>query len=175
MRMSLTKTCGPSSSLAASSACRTSRGLVKLRTGRSSRASAFSSTKRMDWSSSTIQMGFMPACEWLHPVGGPLAWLEPVHRLRSWQGDQDSEDRASGLALAFDGAVVLLNEGLGQGEPQARSTFPARHQRVEDPISQGLRDTRAVVLNMQDKCQPVQMAVDCHAPGHARAQGDQRI
>ena len=55
MRMSDTSTCGSS----VSSARSTSRGLVKLRTGSSSRASAFSSTKRMDWSSSTIQMGFM--------------------------------------------------------------------------------------------------------------------
>jgi hypothetical protein len=39
---------------------------VKLRTGRFSRAKAFSSTKRMDWSSSTIQMGFMLSCEVKH-------------------------------------------------------------------------------------------------------------
>ena len=55
MRMSLTSTCGSSSA----SAARTSRGLAKLRTGNCSRAKAFSSTKRMDWSSSTIQMGFI--------------------------------------------------------------------------------------------------------------------
>ena len=57
MRMSLTSTCGSSSSSAAS----TSRRWLKLRTANCSRASAFSSTKRMDWSSSTIQMGFMQA------------------------------------------------------------------------------------------------------------------
>ena len=55
IRMSDTSTCGASSSSAAS----TSRALVKLRTTNSSRVSAFSSTKRIDWSSSTIQMGFM--------------------------------------------------------------------------------------------------------------------
>jgi hypothetical protein len=61
MRMSLTRTCGPccSSPPACSSAASTSRALVKLRVGRSSRNSAFSSTKRIDWSSSTIQIGFM--------------------------------------------------------------------------------------------------------------------
>jgi len=57
MRMSLTSTWGASSS----SALSTSRGLAKLRVWKSSRASAFSSTKRMEWSSSTIQIGFMPA------------------------------------------------------------------------------------------------------------------
>ena len=60
MRMSLTRICGPSSAVSPSSAWSTSRALVKLRVGRSSRRSAFSSTKRMDWSSSTIQIGFMP-------------------------------------------------------------------------------------------------------------------
>ena len=59
MRMSLTSTWGPSSSLATSSAASTSRGLVKLRVGKPSLSSAFSRTKRMDWSSSTIQIGFM--------------------------------------------------------------------------------------------------------------------
>ena len=44
IRMPGGSTCGAPSS----SAARTSRGLVKLRTARSSRASAFSSTKRMD-------------------------------------------------------------------------------------------------------------------------------
>ena len=55
MRMSLTSTCGSS----VSSAVSTSRVVAKLRTGSCSRANAFSSTKRMDGSSSTIQMGFM--------------------------------------------------------------------------------------------------------------------
>ena len=59
MRISLTSTCGPSLSPSASSAFITSRGLVKLRVGSPSRSSAFSSTKRMDWSSSTIQIGFI--------------------------------------------------------------------------------------------------------------------
>ncbi len=58
MRMSLTSTCGSSLSSAAS----TSRALAKARTGNCSRASAFSSTKRIDWSSSTTQMGFMRGC-----------------------------------------------------------------------------------------------------------------
>ena len=59
MRISLTSTCGAFSSLAFSSASKTSRELVKLRVGKSSRSRAFSSTKRMDWSSSTIQIGFI--------------------------------------------------------------------------------------------------------------------
>lgn len=58
MRMSLTSAAGPGSP-ASASASSTSRGWVKLRVGRCSRASAFSNTKRMEASSSTIQIGFM--------------------------------------------------------------------------------------------------------------------
>src|SRR4051812_27508582 len=110
MRMSDTSTCGASSSRAAS----TSFGLVKLRTAKSSRASAFSSTKRMDWSSSTIQMGF-------------------IRYLR--QRDHDPEDRLAGHAVAFDHALVLLHERLRQREPQTRSAVASRYQRVEDAIA----------------------------------------
>ena len=59
MRMSLTNTWGISSGVTLPKACSTSRGCVKLRVGKPSRIKAFSSTKRMDWSSSTIQIGFM--------------------------------------------------------------------------------------------------------------------
>jgi len=59
MRMSLTRICGPSASVVSFRALSTSCALVKLRVGRFSRSSAFSSTKRIDWSSSTIQIGFM--------------------------------------------------------------------------------------------------------------------
>ena len=59
MRMSLTKTRGPSRPSSDASAASTSRGLVKLRVVKPSRSSAFSKTKRIDWSSSTIQIGFM--------------------------------------------------------------------------------------------------------------------
>jgi hypothetical protein len=79
MRMSLTSTWGASSS----SACRTSRGLEKVRTANCSRVSAFSSTNRMDWSSSTTQMGFMRMCRALAGA-------------RSGQWNQDLEDRAPG-------------------------------------------------------------------------------
>ena len=59
MRMSLTNTWGCCSTSPDSRACSTSRGLEKLRVGMSSRSNARSKTKRMDWSSSTIQIGFI--------------------------------------------------------------------------------------------------------------------
>src|SRR5512145_3260117 len=126
MRMSDTSTCGSSSSIAAS----TSRGLVKLRTARSSRASAFSSTNRMDWSSSTIQMGFMP-CLWL----GPL-----TRTFDSGQRYHDLEKCLARLTHAFNHALVLLHESLRQCEPQARPTIAPRYQGVKNAISDRLGD-----------------------------------
>src|SRR6185369_2039625 len=120
MRMSLTRTCGPSSS--ACIACMTSRAFVKLRDGSSSRSNAFSSTNRMDWSSSTIQMGFMRlrACRprWAAPSSG--------------QRDHDLEHGPARFAVAFDQSQVLLDIGLRQREPETRTAFAPRYQRVED-------------------------------------------
>ena len=77
--------------------------LVKLREGRSSRISAFSSTKRMDWSSSTIQIGFN---------------VTSVIQTSSGQRNQDLEIRPPRHALAFDQPMMLLHECLRQREPQ---------------------------------------------------------
>ncbi len=59
MRMSDTSTCG----LSWSSALAASRTFAKLRVAKFSRARAFSSTQRIDWSSSTIQIGFIGSVE----------------------------------------------------------------------------------------------------------------
>ena len=67
IRMSLTNTCGPEPPLGVStsaSAASTSCGWLKLRVGSCSRASAFSSTKRIEGSSSTSQIGFMRSSRW---------------------------------------------------------------------------------------------------------------
>ena len=72
MRMSETSTCGVSSS----SAAMASRALAKLLVARFSRARAFSSTQRIDSSSSTIQIGFISVCvpQWISWVGYSLAY-----------------------------------------------------------------------------------------------------
>ena len=83
MRMSLTSTCGESSGVAVSSACSTSRGWVKLRVGKSSRIKAFSSTKRMDWSSSTIQIGFIAVLHLVMRLGALLFQGSGINILKS--------------------------------------------------------------------------------------------
>src|SRR6516164_6966440 len=117
MRMSLTRTWGPcvSSSAAASRAASTSRVLVKLRVGRSSRRKAFSSTKRIDWSSSTIQIGFM------HLLVASLLG----------QRYQYLEIGPARDAVALDHAAMLLHKGLCERQSEACPAFSARHQRVE--------------------------------------------
>jgi hypothetical protein len=104
MRMSLTSTCGSSPLV--------QRRQHVARVGEAahrevcSRASAFSSTKRMDWSSSTIQMGFM------------RRGCARQRRFRLKAGDHDLEHRPARFAVAFDRALVLLHEGLRQREPE---------------------------------------------------------
>src|SRR5471032_1356690 len=144
MRMSDTSTCGVSTSSAAIA----SRALEKLLVTRFSLASAFSSTQRIDSSSSTIQIGFMsyvyPAI-WIVYQGsgtGPAG-------ARLWQGQQDAEVRVSRPALAFDHAHVLLHEGLRQSQPQAAAALPPRHQRVENAIANLGGDARSIVDDMQ--------------------------
>jgi hypothetical protein len=92
------------------SAASTSRGLVKLRTGKPSRASAFSSTKRMDWSSSTIQIGFMGGSG----TGGGSAG--------SWQGISQAEVGPPGCCR-IRSCPGGLHEGLRQRQPQPRAAF----------------------------------------------------
>src|SRR3954470_18092115 len=163
MRMSLTRICGPSSSFAASSAVITSRALVKLRVGRSSRINAFSSTKRMDWSSSTIQIGFM-------------CFLSlQCNVLVLGQGNQDLEIRPPRHAVALDQAVVLLHEGLCQREPQAGPAFPSRHQRKEDAVLDRVRHAGPVVDDMQFQCQSIALLTERHLPADARPEGQLRV
>jgi hypothetical protein len=57
---------------------KTSAALEKLRVGSCSRNRAFSSTKRIDWSSSTIHTGFMAACLRRMPQGKGIKILKSV-------------------------------------------------------------------------------------------------
>src|SRR6478609_6945773 len=161
MRMSLTSTWGPSmsSSAAASSAASTSRVLVKLRVGRSSRSSAFSSTKRIDWSSSTIQIGFMQLL---------VAWL-------LGQRYQYLEIGPSRDAVALDHAVMLLHKSLRKRQSQACPAIPARHQRVKNAVLDRVRHARSIVNDMQFQCQSIPLLVEDDLTRDAGLEGDARI
>src|SRR5574343_1561750 len=164
MRMSLTSTCGPPWPSSASSACSTSRGPVKLRVGRPSRCKAFSSTKRMDWSSSAIQIGFIERLS-----------VCSAKSSDSWQRNQDLEIRTTGLAVALDQAMVLLHKGLGQREPQSRAAFPAGHERVEGPALDRVRYAGPVVHHMQFQCQAITLFAKGHLTADAGPERDLRI
>src|SRR5574338_94416 len=109
----------------------------------SSRARAFSRTQRMERSSSTIQTVFMVALSWC------------IYRCLNLvaKGQQDGEAGAPRLAVHFNEAVVLLDEALGQGQAQAAAPFPPGHQGIENLVADALRDTRAVVDDLQFQCQ----------------------
>src|SRR5574343_348621 len=156
MRMSDTSTCGVSSSRAASM----SRALLKLRTGSPSRARAFSSTKRIEWSSSTTQMDFI---RFLGRAGGLVT---------SGQWQCDSEVRQARLALAIDHALVLLGDRLRERESEARAAIPPGDQGEEDAIPDLGGDAGTVVLDMQFQCQAPALLADRDLPGHAGAQHD---
>src|SRR5438094_720225 len=150
MRMSVTSTWGLSRSSAASA----SWALLYVWHGRLSRARVFSSTQRIDWSSSTIQIGFI-GLRWgvpLGPAGGAtlsfearLASLMEMSRNR-WlpqlrkqadkrvlgQRQKDREFGSSRTRIPFDQAFVLLYKGLGQRKPEAAAAVAPRHERHED-------------------------------------------
>ena len=112
IRMSLTSTWGPcrarSPAVTSARASSTSRGWVKLRVGRFSRASAFSRTKRIDGSSSTNQIGFM--CVYL-----PCGFVSQT----SGERNQDSEIGATRNTVALDQPVVPLHKCLCQRQTQS--------------------------------------------------------
>jgi hypothetical protein len=128
MRMSETSTCGLSSSNAASA----SRPLAKLRVARFSRARAFSSTQRIDASSSTIQIGFMYFSASREDI---IIGPRPHCARCLWQRDQDAEIRQSRPAFALDQTQVLLHEGLRQRQPEAAAAFAPGDERIEDAVA----------------------------------------
>src|SRR5690349_2293796 len=130
MRMSETSTAGGSSP-GLSSRGNSSVAEGKLWKGICSRASAFSSTQRMARSSSTIQTVFM-----VWPVNKlPTSMQRACHLgYSALQRQPDDERGAPGAGLAFDRAVVLVDEVLRQREAEPGTAFAARDQRVEHPL-----------------------------------------
>ena len=97
-----------------------------------SRASAFSSTQRIERSSSTIQTGFMQS-------GGSRI----VNTVRP---GADSNSMTP----------WCLDEGLREREAEAGAAFAPGHQRIEDPLA-GAHPARPgpLSIDLQFECQPV--------------------
>src|SRR5438552_3796386 len=121
MRISLTTTCGVSSSSAVSA----SRAEANVLNAMFSRARAFSKTHRIERSSSIIQTGF---------ISSPL--------VRFFYRQQDREDGLARRAFESDGSVVLRDEILCEGEAQATAAFPPRHERIENALTDAFRYAR---------------------------------
>ena len=156
----------PSSS-AASASCARTRSCA---TAMPSRASAFSSTQRIDRSSSTIQTGFMLRCGGLRAIGhGVRRWHSYrgqglVGGASAQQRKQDRETVRPGPALAFDHAAVLLRRtsarASGRGRCRLRAPTPADRRCVADRV----RNAGSVVDDMQFQCQPMALAAQS-SPG----------
>ena len=130
---------------------------MKLRTANSSRVSAFSSTKRIDWSSSTIQIGFIRAAA-RHGIRG-MTILKIV--------------RPGSLSNSTVPWCCWMNV-LCERETEAGAPFAAGHEREEDLLAQCLRNARPVVLDMQFQCQTIAVLAERHLADDARAQRDLR-
>jgi len=100
------------------------------------------------------------------------ACLDRILDARARQRHRDSEQRPARLALAFDRALVLRDEGLRERETQTRPALAPRYQGIEDAISDGLRDARTVVLDMQFQCQAIALLAQRDLPCDPRAQHD---
>src|SRR5574343_184094 len=105
-----------------------------------SRDRVFSRTQRMERSSSTIQTGFI-FC-WLILS---LEWPEQKQNSGLFDRQAQREDCVAGVARTIDGAVMVLDEILGDGQPQSTTALAPGNQRIEHPLADFIGNARAVV------------------------------
>src|SRR5210317_1426316 len=127
MRTSVIRTSGTASP-SASSRC---SARSKLRVSISACLSAFSSTQRTDWSSSTIQT-----------VNGRLAMCASL-----FERNAHKEHRLAGPAFEFDESTVTTDQLLGGRQAKAGSLRATGHQRVEHRVLQFGWYTGAVIFD----------------------------
>jgi hypothetical protein len=145
MRMSDTSTCGTWPRRVRQRLA----GRAKLLAGNSSRPSAFSSTQRMERSSSMIQTGFMVFFSHL------VITVRCMTSTESLAPAADARSGAPGPLAHFDGAVMLLDETLGDGQPEPAAPFASRTPADRRCLSRIFRECRAVVDHLQFECQAV--------------------
>ena len=86
------------------------------------------------------------------------------------QGQQDGEAGAPGLAFELDHALMLGNEVLREREPQASAAFAPRDQGKKNLVADFFRHSGAVIDDLNDHAEAVQLARQGDLPRDARAQ-----
>src|SRR5574343_1065900 len=115
-----------------------------------SRERVFSSTQRMERSSSTIQTGFM------------ICWLILLSEQASdkqnsglFYGQAQGEGGMPGPAGAIDGPMMVVNEILSDGQTQTAPPFASGNQRIEHTLPDIVGNTRPVVDHLDLHGQPI--------------------
>src|SRR5881296_821191 len=105
-------------------------------------------------------------------VSSPPVVMSGVGRHVRHQRQDDPEERARARRAAYvDGAPVVLDDLLGERQPQAGSAFLGREKRIEDAVEVHRLDPRAGVLDLDghtaraEARAPEGLGV---APGHAQ-------
>src|SRR5574343_195145 len=116
-----------------------------------SRDRVFSKTQRMERSSSTIQTGFIFG--WLILLS---EWPYRKQDSGLFNGQTQGENRVAGPAGALDTAMMVLDEILGDGQPQAATAFAAGNQPVEflgqGHLAQGTRPENDLAIAIHRLC-----------------------
>src|SRR5690554_2382259 len=160
MRMSEIRAWGGAS--ADSRASNASSAEAKLLNEMFLRASAFSSTQRMERSSSTIQTVFM--------VQARSSWVVARCSQRAVGNRQeDGKAGSTGLALHIDQPLMLFDESLGNRQSEAAAAT-AGHQGIEDFAADFFRNAGAVVDNLQFQRQKEAPFGEGYLAGNAGAQ-----
>src|SRR5574343_1412264 len=135
-----------------------------------SRDRVFSKTQRMERSSSTIQTGFIFG--WLILLS---EWPYRKQDSGLFYGQTQGENRVAGPAGALDTAMMVLDEVLSDGQPQATAAFAAGNQRVEHALADVVGDARAVVDHLDFHGQPVAFLGQGHLAQGTRTENDLAI
>src|SRR3989344_2039277 len=149
------------SEMTTSGRCRSSSSAIslaesKLFTVMSAWLSAFSSTQRMERSSSMTQTISCLAMTVL-------------------QREVDAEHRQPRPAVTFDQAAVLGNDVLGDGQPETRPAGLGRYHGIENMFPNFLGDAGAVVLDIGAQHQTMALLADGKTAFDARAQADDAL
>src|SRR5574343_1851390 len=89
-------------------------------------------------------------------------------------GNRQSDDELgmAGAALAFNRALLLLNETLGNAEPKARPALPSGNERIEHAVQDVPRNARTVIDDLNLYGQSPAVLEQRHLTYGACPQGD---